>query len=60
MEKDDVDGRETAQTRQCIQPFWLARLHWLLDASGQKIAERRQLSAGSKNAWQPRSVSCQL
>jgi hypothetical protein len=35
MEKDDIDGRKAAQSRQCVQPFWLASFHWLLDASGQ-------------------------
>ena len=28
MKKNDVDGREAAQARQCIQPCWLASLHW--------------------------------
>ena len=35
MKEDDVDGRKGAQARQCIQPFWLAHLHKLLDALGK-------------------------
>ena len=37
MEQHNVDGRKTAQTRQCIQPSWLAYFHWVLDVSGQSL-----------------------
>jgi hypothetical protein len=42
MEEDDVDSRKTAQTRQCIQPFWFGNLHSLLDAPVNRSVQMRK------------------
>ncbi len=64
MKKDYVDGRETAQPCQCIQPGWLPRLHLLLDASGEPLGHNFQfwskspgpLFPGSLVPWVPWSL----